>query len=163
MWLNWYRKLPSDDEQTIRIKERLMTKPTKWHLHPAKTQIIVGNSTPSLIGVFAVRMKKAWVLSNPLSAQQKLIWLGGCPGWPESSLGALCHSVGFVMRRLTLWHWQEVINPFMPGALFYLCKLDESTSHLRGVWFLLLLLCLNTEISVSNTNNADINQTLLRW
>ena len=35
---------------------------------------------PSLIGVFAVRMKKAWVLNYPLSAQRRLIRLGGCPG-----------------------------------------------------------------------------------
>ena len=42
---------------------------------------------PSLLRVFAVRMKKAWVLSYPLSE---------CPGWSESSLGAqsfcwFCH------------------------------------------------------------------------
>ena len=35
---------------------------------------------PSLIRVFAVRMKKVWVLSYPLSAQRRLlIRLGGCP------------------------------------------------------------------------------------
>ena len=43
-------------------------------------------------------MKKHWVLSYPLSAQQRLIRLGGCPGWFESSLGAqllcwFCHHV----------------------------------------------------------------------
>ena len=43
---------------------------------------------PSLIRVFAVRIKKAWVLSYPLSAQRSLIRLGGCPGWSESSLDA---------------------------------------------------------------------------
>ena len=43
---------------------------------------------PSLIRVFAVRMKKAWFLSYSLSAQRRLISLGGCPGWSESSLGA---------------------------------------------------------------------------
>ena len=36
---------------------------------------------PSLIRVFAVCMKKAWVLSYPLSGQRRLIRLGGCPGW----------------------------------------------------------------------------------
>ena len=36
---------------------------------------------PSPIRVFAVRMKKAWALSCPLSAQRStLIRLGGCPG-----------------------------------------------------------------------------------
>ena len=45
---------------------------------------------PSLIRDFAVRMKKHWVLSYPLSALWRLIRLGGCPGpgWSESSLGA---------------------------------------------------------------------------
>ena len=52
--------------------------------------------SPSLIRVFTVCMKKAWVLSYPLSAQRRLIRLGGCPGWSESSLGAdsfcwFCH------------------------------------------------------------------------
>ena len=53
---------------------------------------------PSLIRVFAVRMKKAWLLSYPLSAQRR------CPGWSESSLGAqsfcwFCHEaarIGFL-------------------------------------------------------------------
>ena len=38
-----------------------MTKPTKWHVRPAKTQISL-----------AVRLKKAWVLSYPLSAEESL-------------------------------------------------------------------------------------------
>ena len=41
---------------------------------------------PSLIRVFAVRMKKPWL---PIERTAKtLIRLGGCPGWSESSLGA---------------------------------------------------------------------------
>ena len=48
---------------------------------------------PSLIRVFAVRTKKAWVLSYPLSAQRRL-WFA----WRT------CHFVGSVMRRLVcLW------------------------------------------------------------
>ena len=38
--------------------------------------------------VFAVRMKKHWIRSCPFSALRRLIRLGGCPGWSESSLGA---------------------------------------------------------------------------
>ena len=41
----------------------------------------------SLIRVSAVRLKQNWVLSYPLSAQRRLIRLGGCPGGSESSLG----------------------------------------------------------------------------
>ena len=53
---------------------------------------------PSLITVITVHMKKTWVLSYPLSTQQRLIRLGGCPGWSESSLGSqsfswFCHEV----------------------------------------------------------------------
>ena len=40
-----------------------------------------------LIRVSAVRLKQTWVLSYPLSAQRRLIRLGECPGWSESSLG----------------------------------------------------------------------------
>ena len=68
---------------------------------PAKTQISLGIHLLSLIRVFAVCMKKAWVLSYPMSTQWRLIRQGegGCPGWSESSLGAQLF-VSFVMRRL---------------------------------------------------------------
>ena len=58
-----------------------MLKPTKWPVQPAKTEY------PGW-SVFTVRMKKCWVLSYPLSAQRRLIRLGGCPGWSESLLAA---------------------------------------------------------------------------
>ena len=63
-----------------------MAKPTKWPVHPAKTRISLGIRPVS--SVFAVCMRKPRVLSYPLSAQRRLISLGGCPGWSESSLDA---------------------------------------------------------------------------
>ena len=55
---------------------------------------------PSLIRVFAVRMKKAWVLSYPLSVQQRL-WSDWADAQADLSLRwAHSHFVGFVMRRL---------------------------------------------------------------
>ena len=53
----------------------------------------------SLIRVFAVRMKKVWVLSYlPIERTAKtLIRLGGCPCWSESSLGAHSLCWFFVM------------------------------------------------------------------
>ena len=65
---------------------------------------------PSLIRVFTVRMKKAWALSYPFSAQRKLIRLGGCPGWSESSLGAqsfcwFCHEAAQI-----IFPWQSSVN-----------------------------------------------------
>ena len=61
---------------------RLMTKPTKWSVCPAKTWL-------------AGRMNKDWVLSFPLGSQRRWIRLGGCPGWSESSLGA--HAILLVL------------------------------------------------------------------
>ena len=76
----------------LRLCEPRHDKTNKMSVRPAKTQII---------RVFAVRKKKAWVLSHPLSAQRRLwsdwadaqadllvINLGGRPGWSESLLGA---------------------------------------------------------------------------
>ena len=57
---------------------------------------------PSLISVFAVRMKKAWVLSYPLSAQRRL-WSDWADAQADLSVRwAHNHFVGFVMSRLTL-------------------------------------------------------------
>ena len=55
---------------------------------------------PSLIRVFAVRMKKAWVLSYPLSAQRRL-WSDWADAQADLSLRwAHTHFVGFVMSWL---------------------------------------------------------------
>ena len=71
---------------------RLMTKPTKWHVCPAKTQISLG-----IHPVWSESSLSAWrKLGYPMGAQWRLIRLGGCPGWSESLLGAesfcwFCH------------------------------------------------------------------------
>ena len=55
---------------------------------------------PSLIRVFAVHVKKAWFLSYPLSAQQRL-WSGWANAQADLSLRWMhSHIVGFVMSRL---------------------------------------------------------------
>ena len=81
----------------------LMTKPTKWHVHPANSD--QRGHPPSLIRVLAVRMKKAWALSYPLSAQRRLVRLGGYPGWFESSLGAhsFCCFCHVMAQMLMTW------------------------------------------------------------
>ena len=91
-------------------------KPNRMAVRPAKTQ---PGHQPCVISVFAVCMKNAWVLT--LSAQRRLIRLGGCLGWSESSLGT--HSfVGFVMS------WLIFSKPFI---LAYLK--EESTECVREV------------------------------
>ena len=58
----------------------------------------------SLITVFAVRMKKAWVLSYPLSAQRRL-WSDWADAQADLSLHWVhSHFVGFVMSRLSFPH-----------------------------------------------------------
>ena len=62
---------------------------------------------PSLIRAFAVRIKKTWVLSYPLSAQRRLIRLGRCPGWSKSLLGAksfcwFCHEAAHMAFSLVV-------------------------------------------------------------
>ena len=80
---------------------------------------------PSLIRVFVVRMKKAWVLSYPLSAQRRLWSDWAVAQAPLSLCLAHRHFVGFVMswliwpqidsyktaRRDHLIHWVDM--PFV--------------------------------------------------
>ena len=71
-----------------------MTKPTK-DCAPSEE-----SDPPSLIRDFAVRKKKDWVLSYPLSAQRRLY-----SDWADTRADlslrwAHSHFVGFVMRRL---------------------------------------------------------------
>ena len=55
---------------------------------------------PSLIRVFAVRMKEAWVLSYPLSTQWRLWWDWADAQDDLSLCWAHSHFVGFVTRWL---------------------------------------------------------------
>ena len=73
-----------------------MTKSTKWPVRPAKTQIT--------LGIFAVLLKKHCSLNYLLRAQWRLIRLGGCPGWSESSLAGVhvpfswfCHEATLIL------------------------------------------------------------------
>ena len=79
----------------------LMTKPTK-ECAPSADSDQPGHQ-PCLIRVFAVRMKKPWILSYPLSAQWGL-WSDWVNAQADLSLRwAHTHFVGFVMMRLKYW------------------------------------------------------------
>ena len=68
---------------------------------------------PSLIRVFAVRMKKPWVLSYPLSAQRRL-WSDWADAQADLSFRwAHTHFVGTVMSWLKLglsWQTEQTTN-----------------------------------------------------
>ena len=81
-----------------------MTKPTKWHVRPGKTQISLG--IRPVWSVFAVCMKKAWILSYPLSAQRRLWsdWVDAqadlCLCWAQSFYW-FCHETAHLQ---SLWY-----------------------------------------------------------
>ena len=107
---------------------------------------------PSLIRVFAVRMKKDCVLSYPLSAQRSL-WSDWADAQADLSLRwAHSHFVGFVMWRLTCALWQLLraeINPYLPNGLFHSYQLDESIRQLRGASVFFMFILFQIEINVS--------------
>ena len=84
----------------------LMTKPTKWHVRPAKTQISLG-----IRPVWSESSLSAWRKlgslathwahsedSDQIGLMPRLIWV---------FTGLTCHFVGFVMRRLK-WIWLDL-------------------------------------------------------
>ena len=71
-----------------------MTKPTKWHVFPAKIRSAV--LPPSLIRVFAVRLKKPWVYSFPLSAQRRH-W----SVWALMSFYWFCHAAAHIWKQIS--------------------------------------------------------------
>ena len=77
----------------------LMTKPTKWHVHPRKTQISLGpGHPPSLIRVSAVCMKKyAYKLSTHWVHIEVSVQM------PRLIRVFAGHIVGIVMKWLILW------------------------------------------------------------
>ena len=98
---------------------------------------------PSLIRDFAVRMKKAWVLSIPLSAQRRL-WSDWADAQADLRLRwAHSHCVGFVMRRLKLRHWSVSLLPLCinTAGSTSLRKLRKGRLHSEetlatGIWIL---------------------------
>ena len=67
-----------------------MTKPTKWHVGPAKTD--QPGYPPSLI-VFAVRMKKAWCPQLPIVHTSKTDQTGQMPRVVGVFTEGTCHFV----------------------------------------------------------------------
>ena len=72
---------------TTKTDEPQHDKTNKMAVCTAKTQISLGIYLPSVIRVYAVCMKKAWVLSYPLSAQRRLRsdWAGAQADHSEDS------------------------------------------------------------------------------
>ena len=91
-------------ERNFSLMSHLMTKPTKWHVRPAKTQISLG-----IRPVWSESSLSAWRKLPIKRTAKTLIRLGGCPGWSEFSLGA--HAISLVLSRggsfnaSSFWLW----------------------------------------------------------
>ena len=105
---------------------RLMTKQTMWLCAQRRTD--QPGHPPSLIRVFAVCMKKAWVLSYQLIAQRRL-WSDWTDAQAELNLRwAHTHFVGFVTRRLKFGRVTLTKLIFLPNAAAQVCD----NYHLEG-------------------------------
>ena len=80
---------------------------------------------PSIRSVFAVRMKKHWALNYLLSAQWRLIKLGGCPGWTESSL---CAHHFVVLRLISFFFSQAHLYP-VTSFMVCLCLTQQASGE----------------------------------
>ena len=81
-----YKEVPVYTGSRLQYTNHLITKPTKWHERHAKTQITLG--IRPVLSVFAVCSMDSLGPKLPSCGQQRLIRLGGCPGWSESLKGA---------------------------------------------------------------------------
>ena len=86
---------------------------------------------PSLIRVFAVRMKKAWVLSYPLSAQRRL--------WSEIWVFAGRTAILLVLSRggsFTDWHYLNMCNTNFLQQLCWMYRvlLNQNTDENEEKW-----------------------------
>ena len=85
---------------------RLMTKPTKWHVRPAKTQISLG-IRPVCQSLRCPHEESVGPLLPIKQTANILIRLGGCPGWSASSLSAqsfclFCHVAAQISVEVTV-------------------------------------------------------------
>ena len=106
---------------------------------------------PSLIRVFAVRMKKAWVLSYPLSAQR---WLWS--DWADAQADLrLCwahsHFVGFVMSWLILWLWKRILIVPLMCIIWSVCVHPIHTILVKPAYE-----CLNTHTCALEERSTEV-------
>ena len=123
-------------------------------VRPAKTQISLG--IRPVWSVFAARMKKAWVLSYPLSAQRRR-WSDWADAQADLSLRwAHSHFVGFVMSRLKYGKdsgWKESIfkRQMMQFEAMYCVSILFSSSGLFSSFWTLSDTCYSIVIHVCKT------------
>ena len=83
--------------------------------------------------VFAIHLIRVWFLSYSYSAQRRLIRLGGCPGWSESSLCVQvillvlsCRGSIFLWNRLLINLLNSKVTRYsvLENILWRICLID---------------------------------------
>ena len=109
-WINSQFVVSEHVNMEQQITSRRTTKPIKWCVPPAKTLISLG--IRPVWSVFAVRMKKAWVLSYPVSTQWRF-WSDWADAQADPSLrwvhGSFCWFCCEAAHVIALLH---VLNSF---------------------------------------------------
>ena len=106
---------------------RLTTKPTKLHVHPAKTQISLGICP--VWSVFTLRSIGSW--GPTLKTQTRL---GRCPGWVFAEHTG--HFVGFVMWRLICLLVRIFLRPgFFTSLIMAIYYIFFSLQYVSSVAF----------------------------
>ena len=110
---------------------RLMTKPTKWPVRPAKTQISLSlRSVWSESSLSAGRKLGSLAIHRTHSEDSDQTWRVPRLIWVVA--GRTCHFVGFVMRRLM---WFHVVESSHEITHFVCCKISHGVTR----WTLLFV------------------------
>ena len=131
---------------------RSTTKSTKLPVCAAKT--LISMTIHTVWSVFAVRLTKHWILTYPLGAQRRLIRLGGCTGWSESSLGA--HAILLVLSCCGSYI-------FYPCCPVHLIKISPALRRLKSKKYLKLqknrhfYICINRKLGSHFANKTFLN------
>ena len=109
--LDWKPLIQKENGTKQDQMSRLMTKPNEIPCQPSEDTDQPGHP-PSLIGVFAVRIKNAWILHYPLSAQWRpwSAWQAD-PSlrWAHMPFYRFCHEAA----QLSLeYSWKSCENPW---------------------------------------------------
>ena len=124
------------------------TKQIKWHVHPVWS-------------VFAVHMKKAWVLSYPFSAHRRF-WSDWADA-DQSLRWTHSHFVGFVMRRLiSTWFKKPETGLFF---LFFflkikihLCPSSHNEASDQGLHCIITGISIQIKIKMKNKTRHSLNE-----
>ena len=99
VWIRMLRRYNNVDEPLKDLHTHVQGTHRKWQnqqndVLPVKTQISLGIS--NLIRVFAVRMKKPWAFSYPMSAQRRLK-----SDWADAQVGTSLHWAHIILLVLS--------------------------------------------------------------